>query len=420
MSASTRDSSLNAAAAVFASPGAYADEEFFHRATALLREQCPFPLVQVEGYPAFYAVTRHADVYEIATHHQAWRNEPRSVLQSLAAEQLQLQMGAELETLIHIDDPRHRQLREITADWFKPRALSRLDDRVAELARKAVDRMAAAGGSCDFAVEIAMPYPLEVILSLLGLPESDYQLIYTLTQQIFGNDDPELARADAADSAEAFTRVVLDFFTYFAELVAERKAHPTEDMASVIANATINGQPIAANDQLSYYTIIATAGHDTTSAAIAGGIKALAEHPDQLDRLREDPGLIPRAVEEIIRWVTPVKSFMRNAVTPYDVGGQHFEPGDAVLLSYWSANRDESVFADPMTFDVARDPNRHLAFGFGAHYCLGAVLARMEISAFLRELLPRLDSIELAGSARLSESVFVSGLKHLPIHYRLR
>jgi cytochrome P450 len=172
-------------------------------------------------------------------------------------------------------------------------------------------------------------------------------------------------------------------------------------------------------DQLSYYIIIATAGHDTTSATIAGGVRALVEHPDQLTRLQRHPELIPKAVEEIIRWVTPVKSFLRNAAAPYDVGGHHFEPGDAVLLSYWSANRDEAVFDDPMRFDVGREPNRHLAFGFGAHYCLGAVLARMEIRALLTELLPRLRSVSLAGTPQLSESVFVSGLKHLPLSYEV-
>jgi cytochrome P450 len=172
-------------------------------------------------------------------------------------------------------------------------------------------------------------------------------------------------------------------------------------------------------DQLSYYMIISTAGHDTTSASIAGGVRALAEHPDQLALLQAEPRLIPKAVEEMIRWVTPVKSFLRNAVEPYDIGDQHFEPGDSVLLSYWSANRDETVFDDPTRFDVSREPNRHLAFGFGAHYCLGAVLARMELKALLTELIPRIVSLELAGTPELSAAVFVSGYKQLPVSYRL-
>ncbi len=410
-----RTLTVEQAARVFATPGAYADEEYFHAATALLRREEPFPRVEVEGYPSFWAVTRHADVYDISTHHQVWRNEPRSVLIPLEVEARQKQL-VDVKSLVQIDDPKHRMMRDVTADWFKPRALARLDQRIASLAAKAVDRMADSGGACDFATEIAMPFPLEVILSLLGLPDSDYPRMLKLTQEVFGTADPELARGAGS---EAYGQALFEFAGYFSELVAARKESPTDDLASVIANATPGGEPMELIDQLSYYMIIATAGHDTTSASIAGGIRALAEHPDQLALLQDRPGLIPKAVEEIIRWVTPVKAFMRTAAAPYGVGGRHFEPGDAVLLSYWSANRDEKVFDDPMRFDVTREPNRHLAFGFGAHYCLGAVLARMEIKALLTELLPRLRSIRLAGPPQLSEAVFVGGLKHLPLAFSI-
>jgi cytochrome P450 len=406
---------VNDAARVFGTPAAYTDEAYWHAAAALLRREDPFPRVEVEGYPGFWAVTRHADVYDISTHHQAWRNEPRSVLLPLAVEEEQNKL-IRPTSLVNIDDPKHRKLRAVTADWFKPRRLARLEARIAELAEKAVQRMADAGGSCDFATEIAMPLPLEVILSLLGLPDSHYPRMLKLTQEVFGNNDPELARDTAPD---AYANTLMEIAGYFSEIVDDRKANPTEDMASVIANAVVDGEPMELLDQLSYYMIIATAGHDTTSATMAGGIRALAEHPDQLALLQERPELIGTAVEEIIRWVTPVKSFLRNAVVPYEVGGRHFEPGDTVLLSYWSANRDEAVFDDPMRFDVTREPNRHLAFGFGAHYCLGAVLARMEIRALLTALLPRLRSLELDGEPQLSSAVFVSGLKHLPLRYEL-
>jgi hypothetical protein len=405
------------AAEVFGTPRAYADEAYFHAATALLRREEPFPRVEVDGYPPFWAVTRHADVYEISTHAGVWHNSPRSVLLPLTAEARQRQL-VEVKSLVQIDDPEHRLMRGVTADWFKPRALSRLKLRIADLARRAVDRMAEHGASCDVAVEIAVPMPLETILSLLGLPDADYPRMLKLTQEVFGNADAELAR-DGGLSEEGYGQAIFELAGYFTEIVNDRKANPREDLASVIANAAIDGQPMGLIDQLSYYLIIATAGHDTTSASIAGGLRALAEHPEELKRLQAQPSLIPKAVEEIIRWVTPVKSFMRTAVVPSEVGGKRFEPGDAVLMSYWSANRDETVFPDPMRFDVGRDPNRHLAFGFGAHYCLGAVLARMQISALLTELLPRLRSLTLAGKPELSESVFVSGLKHLPLTYEL-
>ena len=213
--------------------------------------------------------------------------------------------------------------------------------------------------------------------------------------------------------------VIQDFFVYFTALTDARKSEPTGDLASVIANATIDDVPIGIMEQISYYVIVATAGHDTTSSAMAGGVQALVERPDQLARLQADPSLIPTAVDEIIRWVTPVKHFMRNCTTEYTVRGHTFQKGDAVLLSYPSANRDEEVFDDPFRFDVGRTPNKHLAFGFGVHYCLGAMLARMEIKALLTELLPRLRSIELAGEPAEMQTLFVGGLKRLPIAYEV-
>jgi cytochrome P450 len=256
-----------------------------------------------------------------------------------------------------------------------------------------------------------------VILAILGLPESDYDFMLTLTQELFGAQDPELARStNPAD----LLLVLQDFVQYFSALTEDRRASPAEDLASTIANGCPHGEQMPPLELISYYMIIATAGHDTTSSAMAGGVQALVENPAELARLRDDPELLDSAVDEIIRWVTPVKHFMRNCTEPYTVGGHEFVPGDALLLSYPSANRDEDVFDDPFRFDVGRAPNPHLAFGFGAHYCLGAKLAKMEIKALLTELVPRLESIELAGSPSLMQTTFVGGLKHLPIRYSLR
>ena len=217
----------------------------------------------------------------------------------------------------------------------------------------------------------------------------------------------------------------MDFFVYFGELTTARRANPTDDLASTIANATIanaDGERRLLSDLelISYYVIIATAGHDTTASAIAGGLQALIEHPDQLQRLRDNPDLMPRAVDEMIRWTTPVKHFMRTAQAPYSLRGVQLQPGDWLMLSYPSGNRDHDVFDHPMSFDVGRTPNKHLAFGFGVHFCLGAMLARMEIKALFTELLPRLDHIALAGEPALMHTLFVGGLKRLPIEYSIR
>jgi cytochrome P450 len=411
----TEPMTADAAGRVFVSPEAYADEEYFHQACSVLRRESPIHLVEVEGYPPFYALTRHADVFEAERNSDVFHNAPRPVLLELERERILKQAG-ELATLIHMDDPEHRAYRGLTADWFQPRSLARLESRIAELARRAVDRMEEAGGTCDFSQDIAAPMPLEVILSILGLPESDYPKMLELTRQLFGGEDPEYARGG---SFEDYMAVIYDFFVYFGALTDERRACPTEDLASVIANATLDGEPIGPFQLISYYLIIATAGHDTTSFSMASGLQALIDNPDQLARLQSDPDLVSTAVDEMIRWATPVRHFMRTLTEPYVLSGHEFAEGEQVLLSYWSANRDEDVFADPFRFDVGRSPNKHLAFGFGAHYCLGAALAKMELRAFFAELIPRLRSIELAGKPALTQSTFVGGLKHLPISYEL-
>ncbi|MFM8388315.1 MAG: cytochrome P450, partial [Actinomycetota bacterium] len=252
---------------------------------------------------------------------------------------------------------------------------------------------------------------------ILGLPESDYPRMLKLTQELFGSADEEMRRGS---SPEDLIAVVQDFFAYFTELTRQRREEPQDDLTSVIANALIEGQPLTDMQTISYYVIAATAGHDTTSASMAGGLHALIENPDQLELLKTHPEHIATAVDEIIRWVTPVKHFMRNAVEDAEVGGKMIRKGECLLLSYPSANRDELVFTNPERFDVARSPNKHLAFGFGVHYCLGALLARMELRALLTELIPRLDHVELAGEPALMKTLFVGGLKRLPIKYSVR
>ncbi len=414
----TTDSlSVSEAGTVFTDPTAYADEDRFHRATTLLRRASPVHWVDEPGYRPFWALTRHVDVMEVERDNHRFLSAPRPLLATEVAEQLATQKGEVLRTLIHMDEPDHKAYRAIAASWFQPNSLRRLEERMRDLAVRFVDHMRDLGPECDFVRDISVHYPLYVILSLLGLPESDFERMLMLTQQLFGGDDPELARS--TDPDEQFT-VLLDFFNYFTALTASRRAAPTDDLASALANAQIDGVYLPDMDLASYYVIIATAGHDTTSSTIAGGLHALLQHPDQLDRLQSDLALLPVAVEEMIRWVTPVKEFMRTASEDTVVGGTPITAGQSVYLAYLSANRDESVFDDPFRFDVGRHPNKHLAFGFGPHFCLGAQLARLETRALFAELLPRLDGIELAGTPTSSATVFVGGLKTLPVRYRIR
>ena len=411
----TTTMTIEEAGLLLADPLSYTDEERLHRGLALLRREAPVHLVTAPGYRPFYAVTRHADVMEVERDGALWLSESRPALAPLASERANA--GFRVRTLVNMDDPDHRVVRAIGADWFRPRAMRMLEARVRELAREHVDRMASLGGECDFAADIAVHYPLYVILSLLGMPESDFPKMLQLTRELFGAQDEEFGRDAGKDQRMS---VLMDFFAYFQELTAARRADPTDDLASAIANAVVDGQPLNDVETMSYYVIVATAGHDTTSSTIAGGLQALLANPGELARLRDDPALLPTAADEMIRWVTPVKEFMRTASAGTVLGGVPIAKGESVLLSYPSANRDEEVFTDPFRFDVGRDPNRHLAFGFGAHYCLGAALAKMETRALFAELLPRLESVELAGVPEWTATTFVGGLKHLPVRYRLR
>ena len=406
---------VESAGAILADPQAYTDEPALHAALAHLRATAPISWVEVPDYAPFWAITKHADIMEIERANDVFTNSPRPVLITREGDEQQAALG--IRSLIHTDDPLHRDLRAIGANWFRPKAMRALKDRADELAKRFVDKMAAEGPECDFVQQVAVNYPLYMIMTLLGVPESDFGFMLKLTQELFGADDDEFKRGT---TTEEQGMALLEMFQYFTELTASRRANPTDDLASTISNATLDGEPLSDIDTVSYYTIIAAAGHDTSSAAISGGMLALLENPDQLARLQNDMSLMPLAVEEMVRWTTPVKEFMRTAQRDYEIRGTRISAGEAVALSYVSGNRDEEVFDEPFRFDVGRDPNKHIAFGYGVHFCLGAALARMEINSFFSELLPRLSSAELAGPAEHMATTFVGGLKHLPMRYSVR
>ncbi|WP_197382447.1 cytochrome P450 [Mycolicibacterium mengxianglii] len=420
MSTPTQDRRASQQAQVLADPTAYADDARLHAALTYLRAHEPVAWVDKAPYRPFWAITKHADIMAIERDNNLFISEPRPLLAPAETDDLakaQLEAGMGLRTLIHMDDPHHRGVRAIGADWFRPKAMRDLKVRVDELAERFVDQMRDIGPECDFVTDIAVQFPLYVIMSLLGLPEEDYGRMHMLTQEMFGGDDDEYKRGGTPEEQMA---VLLDFFAYFSNLTTSRREQPTDDLASAIANGRINGEPLSEVDTASYYVIVASAGHDTTKDAISGGLQALIDNPDQLARLRDDLSLMPTAVEEMIRWSTPVKEFMRTATADTEVRGVRIAEGESVYLTYVSGNRDEEIFDDPFRFDVGRDPNRHVSFGYGVHFCLGAALARMEMNSLFTELLPRLESIELAGEPELSATTFVGGLKHLPIRYSVR
>lgn len=404
---------------IFIEASAYTDEEAWHAAAAELRAAGPIHRFAYPDLTPFHVALGQPEVMEIEKNSDVFTNEPAS---NWAKERIGLDEPKEpsmVNTLINMDGEEHKVHRALVNDWFKPGAVRTLEDQIKDQAKRSVDEMQARGGSCDFATDVAMNYPLRVILDILGLPEEEFPRMLRLTQELFGSQDPDFERVGEDDQMMA---VIMDVIGLFTGLNAERRANPTDDLATVIANGQIDGKPLEDMDTYGYYLIVATAGHDTTSNAIAGGLEALMANPEQLQRLLDDPDLIDQATDEIVRWVSPVKHFMRSCQSDYTLAnGYEFKRGDWILLSYPSANRDERVFAEPFRFDIDRpDAGTHLGFGFGRHYCLGAHIARLEIRAFFRELFSRLSHIEPAARSEHMASIIVSGPKRLPVTYSFK
>ena len=394
-------------------PATFADDNYFHQIAMHMRENDPLPYLETETHRPFWVCTKHADVIEVERQNQLFLNTQNSVLISKEIEAQRAAAGPGLRTLINMDEPDHKQFRDLTKDWFMPANLKAVEARVQDLAKAAVDRMFELGDELDFVQDVAIWYPLRVIMMILGVPEEDEARMLKLTQELFGADDPDMQRGESTQ--EEREAVLMDFFQYFSKMTADRRANPGDDVATVIANAEINGAQIGDLEAISYYVIVATAGHDTTSSSTAGGLHALLQHPDEFRKVQDNPDVIPFAVDEAIRWVTPVKHFLRYATEDYELRGKTIKAGDALMMLYASANRDEDVFDEPFKFIADRRPNRHVAFGHGAHHCLGNLLAKMEMKHLYQELFSRVKNIELAGETRLVHSTFVSGLKTLPI-----
>ena len=413
-------------AARLVNPASFGDPATLHAARAWLRGHQPVSLVDTAGVDPFWLVSRHGDIMEIERQPDIFRNGDLStvLIGSPMLKAVENATGCPHLTrnMVNMDGAEHRAYRSLVQSWFMPGNVKKLTDDIREIARAHVDRMMGLGGECDFVADVALHYPLHVIMSILGVPEEDEQRMLMLTQQLFGARDPELSRkadamADPDTAIKVFGAVVADFHAYFSNITANRRAEPRDDLATIIANAMIDGKPIderAAND---FYILVATAGHDTTSASTAGAIWALAERPALLAEVKANPDLIPALVDEAIRWVTPVKHFMRAVARDHEVNGHQYKAGDWVMLSYMSANRDEAVFDDPFEFRLDRPANKQIAFGYGPHLCVGQHLARLEMKTLFEELLPRIESLEIAGEPAWTQATLVSGPKRLPIRF---
>ena len=420
----------NDIASTVLTPAAYAEDRPVHDAFRWLRAHAPLARVELDGLYPMWIVSKYADILEISRQNDLFHSGDRATtFTTIKGDEIVkgLTGGSPhlLRTLVQMDSPAHPKYRVLTQAWFLPQNIRKLEARIREIARDHIDRMAAMGGECDFVRDVALTFPLRVIMEILGVPPADEPRMLKLTQELFGAADPELNRSQEKTAAKDdgglgdLQSVIADFFMYFKQITDERKVRPTEDLSTVIANSVIDGTPINDFEAMSYYVIVATAGHDTTSSSTAGAVWGMCEYPEAFAKVKADPSLISGLVDEAVRWITPVKHFMRSATADTEVRGQQIAKGDWLFLSYPSGNRDEEVFTNADAFDPTRSPNKHLAFGYGAHLCLGQHLAKMEMRILFEELMPRLKSLEFAGEPTRSAGAFVGGPKRLPIRFAM-
>ncbi len=415
-SSAATDSHLHEAARFVISPDGHADDARLQAAFKLLRAEAPVLWVDTPGMRPFWLLSRHGDISTVERRGAPFTAAPRTFLTSrMTEERLERMLGKPyvIRGLLQMDDPEHAAYRAVAQPWLRPAALAEMEPWLESWADHIVSRIAGRTAAFDFTKEIAVPFSIRGIMRLLGLPEADDDLILKLSWGLVGPEDPVRRLAD--HPTVAICRAGLGFQAYFDPVAADRRACPRHDLSSVIANAQVQAEAMPDYERFSYYAMIATGGHDTIAFCLSGGMHALIEHPDQLAMLRADPSLIESAIEEMLRWTTPGRHIMRTATADVELGGRTIRADEAVALFFNSANRDETVFANADQFRIDRRPNPHLAFGLGQHHCIGAHLARLEMRALLKTLLPRLQSVELAAPPRRTCSTMVSGISSLPI-----
>ncbi len=403
-------------------PDHYARNGYPHEEWALLRREAPIYWYDRTPARPFWAVTKYDDIVTLSKQPRRFQNGPRLAVfppdEGGQEEERPDEFGRHL---LIMDPPQHAQYRRLISSRFTPRALRALRADIEEITRGILDEVATDGeiGEIDFVEKVSSVLPLAVIADMLGVPRDDWKLMFQWTNEVIGASDPEYRR-EGESPDDTSERARLGMLEYFSKMVEERRRAPRDDLVSIIANAKLDADPLPLENVMSYYNLIVIAGNETTRNAASGGLLALMENPGEFEKLRRDPSLVPKAVEEIVRWTTPVIQFCRTATEDVEMRGQKIREGEPFCLFYPSANRDEDVFNEPFRFKVDRHPNPHIAFGIGEHFCLGAHVARLELNVMFGQLVERLDYVELAGPAERLRSSFLGGVKHVPIRYRLR
>lgn len=377
---------------------------------------------EIEGWPAgpgYWAVTRWEDIREVG-------RQPQTYSSWLGGTQLRTPEGKDLEfwreMLLNLDPPEHTRLRRILGTAFTVKVINRQEPTIRQRSQALLE-LAISRDVSDFAEDIAAPLPLMTITDVMGLPQSDRRLLLEWTDRVIGFQDEELVGAGAADAAGVMKpkvnprsrEALSDMLDYAGEVLDRKRAEPGDDLMSILATAEVDGERLSREEFQTFFFLFTIAGNDTTHSALPGGLLALLEHPDQFALLRQDPGLLPVAIEEMLRFAPPVIHFRRTASCDTELAGQPIAEGDKVAVYYSSGNRDERAFPNADRFDIAREVNQHLGFGTGPHLCIGAALARLQLRVFWEEFLRLTSDAELAGEPKRLKSNFINGIKNLPV-----
>ncbi len=362
----------------------------------------------------YYAFVKHADVVEASRHPDIFS----SARGSTSLVDLPVEFNEYFGSMINMDDPRHARLRRIVSRAFTPKMIKKFEDDVQRAAADIVNGLLATG-PCDFVQQVSARLPLKIICDMMGIGDEHYDMVLRNTNLILAGGDPEFLSADIDQAIGQILTAGADLAALVTDLASQREASPGEDLITALATANVDGEQLTPAELASFFILLVVAGNETTRTALSHSLVLLTEHPRQRELLLADfDGLIPGAVEEIVRYVSPVIWMRRSVTKDTVVNGHQFREGDRCALVYWSANRDESVFDDPLRFDITRSPNPHVGFGgAGPHFCLGAHLARREITVMLRELLQRVPTIRAAGEPDRLLSSFINGIKHLPCEF---
>jgi cholest-4-en-3-one 26-monooxygenase len=391
------------------SPDTFVPGVPFETFDRLRKEDPVFFHTEDEG-PGFWCVTRYDDLVTVNRDNQLFSSNKRTALFMESDEEMLAQQQL---MMLNMDPPMHTRYRLLVNKGFTPRRVSQLEETIRRQTNEIIDSVAEKG-EADFVTEMSAELPLQVIADLLGVPQEERHLVFDWSNRMIGSEDPEYnLNAELAQNAS------MELYSYFNNLAAQRKMDPKEDLITALLKAEVDGERLSELELDLFFLLLSVAGNETTRNAISHGMVALSEHPEQKQRLLDDPSLINTAVEEILRWATPVMHFRRQATAPTQIGDQKIGEDEKVVFWHISANRDETVFDDPYTFDVGRSPNEHVAFGGGGpHFCLGANLARLEMKVFFQELLKRLPDIEVSGEVSRLRSNFINGLKHIPVRFK--